>query len=209
MTAAVVGLGAIGSPMAWLLAQSGITLRLIDSDQVSLSNLPRQVLYQDGDLGRPKADVLAERLGHPTWARVARVDRDSAPSLLEGVDLVVDGTDNWNSRLEVDRWCGQHRKPWLFMSALRWEAMTALLEPDGPCLRCLFGEGQSGPACFDVGIVGPVGGWVAGMGFSLLDQWRQGGHPRTLMCLDGWADSVWAVQLPDQACRHRGAEDVG
>jgi molybdopterin/thiamine biosynthesis adenylyltransferase len=208
MIAAVVGLGAIGTPLAWLLAGDPriAALRLIDGDRVERSNLPRQVLYRDQDIGRPKAIVLAERLGHPEWAVPERLDGDNAARLLDGVDVVGDGTDNWPTRLVIDATCRRTGRPWLFLSAIRWEGQAALMAPDGPCLRCLFGAGQDGPACFEVGIVGPVAGWVASEGYDLLRRHWGGESVRELRLVDGWRDRVQVVRWAAYACPHGGDE---
>ena len=210
MEAAVVGLGALGTPAAWLLADLGWHLRLIDADVVALSNLPRQVLYGPDDVGRSKAAVLAERLGAGAVAVGARIEAAHVDALA-GVDLVVDGTDNWASRLVLDAWCRRARVPLLFLSALRWEGQAALLTPDGPCLRCLFGDGQEGPACFEVGLVGPVAGAVAAIGVSLVERWRDGSAEPFLWLVDVWDEeaAVRRVRLTHRPCAHGGVLDVG
>jgi len=204
VTVAVVGLGAIGTPAAWLLAQRGHRLALVDDDRVAPSNLPRQVLYTEADVGRAKATVLAERLGHAAVGIEGRLTTESADGVLAGVDLVVDGSDNWPTRQTLDAWCRPHGIAWLFLSALRWEGQALVMRPDGPCLRCLFGEGQDGPACFDVGIVGPVAGWVAAAG---IDAWERGAGE--LILVDGWSFSVRRVRLPSRECPHGGRRRVG
>src|SRR5262245_7845693 len=105
--ALIIGVGGLGSPAAQALAAAGIgTLGLIDPDRVELSNLHRQPLYGDADLGRPKVDAAAARLraDHPglrveTWG--ARFDHDAA-ALLDGFDVVLDGTDSIGAKFAVN-----------------------------------------------------------------------------------------------------------
>lgn len=213
MMAVVVGAGAVGSPAAAVLGQRpGLFVRILDPDTVSLSNLPRQVLYTDADLGLNKAGVLARRLGHPEWAVPAALSYDNADRWLSGADVVVDGTDNWDARKIIDAWCRRHKKPWLFLSALRWEAQASLIVPEGPCLTCLFGPGQQGPACFEVGVVGPMAGWVAGVGLTLYSAYEAGTYQPALWLLDGWSNAVRRIDLGQTTCSHAssgGSANVG
>lgn len=203
MTVVVVGAGAVGSPAAAILgSQPEISLRILDPDTVSLSNLPRQVLYTEADLGQNKAEVLARSLGHPEWAVPAALSDANGDRWLTGADLVVDGTDNWPARKTIDTWCRRHGRPWLFLSALRWEAQAALMVPDGPCLTCLFGPGQEGPACFEVGVVGPMAGWTAGVGLELWSSYQAGAYRPVLWLLDGWTNTATRIDLTPSRCPH-------
>ena len=114
---ALVGLGGIGCPAAQALAQCGIgTLGLIDPDTVSLSNLPRQMLFRAADVGRPKALVAAEVLeeaspGLSVTVALDPVRAGTAERLLSGYDLVIDGSDNFDTRVVVADWCQSEGHP--------------------------------------------------------------------------------------------------
>lgn len=144
---AIIGLGALGSSMAELLARSGVGhLRIVDRDFVELTNLHRQSLYREKDVGKPKAEVAAKRLTSLNSTvtvdpRVVHVNAHNIEDLLEGMDLLLDGTDNMQTRFIMNDACVKHRIPWIYSSALRTYGMTLTILPEqGPCLRCLWKE---------------------------------------------------------------------
>lgn len=143
----IVGLGGLGSPVALYLAKSGLAeIRLADFDTVSLSNLPRQVLYGPQDIGRPKAQALAEALGRlaPQTRFIAATEKAEAQALadwVEEADLVLDCTDQFVTRQAINRACHQGKKPLVSASALQWSGQLMVIDPaqpDSGCYACLF-----------------------------------------------------------------------
>lgn len=166
--AAVVGVGGLGAPAALALARVGATLTLIDPDVVELSNLPRQPLYGVGDVGRAKVSVAADRLRATSDCRirsvVARVDAASAPALLAGHAVVIDGTDGLESKDLLNRTAVALGIPLIHAGAIGLDGqLMTILPRRTACLRCLFPELPSEdelPTCQQAGVLGPVVGAV-------------------------------------------------
>ena len=170
---AVVGVGALGSVSANLLARAGIgNLLLIDRDFLEINNLQRQVLFDEKDLQEnlPKAVAAKRKLEQAnSTIRVSAEAMDLNPatvdSLLEDVDLVIDGTDNFETRFLINDYCLKNKIPWVYGGAVRTEGMSYVVLPgEGPCVRCLFGEAPSADAvqtCDQVGILAPVAHLIA------------------------------------------------
>ena len=161
---AIVGMGGIGSPAALYLAAAGIgTLDLIDDDTVSLSNLQRQVLYGTDEIGRGKSDVARDRLGmlNPhtdCQVHATRLDTDNTAAILSDYDLVLDGCDNFPTRLLVNRVCHDLGKPLVSAAIGRWSGQLALFEGT-PCYQCLVPDlPPDAETCERVGVVGALAG---------------------------------------------------
>lgn len=152
---AIVGLGALGSVSANELARAGVGfLRLIDRDYVELSNLQRQVLYdeQDAREGAPKAIAACEHLKRINSEIITEpvledFNAGNAASLIKDIDVVVDATDNFETRYLINEVCVEYRIPWIYGAALESYGMTMNFLPDGPCFTC-FTE-QTGAESFD------------------------------------------------------------
>jgi molybdopterin/thiamine biosynthesis adenylyltransferase len=144
---AVVGVGALGCAVCDQIVRGGVGyLRLIDPDIPEISNLQRQVLIDERDVERrtPKARAAAAKLTLANSevdveAHVDRLDEGNAASLLDGVDLVLDGTDNFAARYLINRTCRQAGTPWIFGGVLGSCGMSFPVLRDGPCLRCALG----------------------------------------------------------------------
>jgi molybdopterin-synthase adenylyltransferase len=161
----IVGLGGLGCPAAMALADEGIgTLGLVDPDRVDASNLPRQLLYTDTDVGRLKVEAAAARLAarapglrvEPLRERFETPD----PAWLGTWDAVVDGTDTIASKFRVNDACVLAGVPLAHAGAVGWRAQVLCVLPgDTPCYRCLFEEpppeGEL-PSCEAAGVLGPV-----------------------------------------------------
>jgi len=165
----LVGLGGLGCPAARYLAGAGIgTLMLADRDRVERSNLPRQTLYAEADVGRLKVDAAIAHLAQVD-ASVQFTGLHTAEATLAAVreaDVVLDCTDNFEARFALNRACVMARKPLVSGAAIRWEGQIAAfdLRRGGPCYACLYPDtGESAEACEDAGIVGPVVGVVGAM----------------------------------------------
>lgn len=163
--ALVIGVGGLGCPAATVLARAGVgTIGLVDPDVVDVSNLHRQRLYRDADVGRPKVDVAAERLreiapGICVLATRARFDvRDAAR--LAGFDVVLDGTDSIAAKFAVSDAAVAARVPLVHAGAIGFQAQLLTIVPGvTACYRCIFEEAPPEgdvPACEEAGVLGPV-----------------------------------------------------
>ena len=150
-TVLLIGCGALGSTSAAILARAGIGhLRLVDRDRVELINLHRQLLYdeQDAASGAPKAEIAARKLRAmnsevKVEGLVADVDTENIRALLRGVDLVLDGTDNLETRFVINDACIQSQTPWVYGGVVGTSGMMLPIIPgSGPCLRCLLPDTQ-------------------------------------------------------------------
>ncbi len=148
---AVLGLGALGSVIAPWLARAGVGhLTLIDRDLVEASNLQRQLLYDESDLGGAKAEVAAKRLAEANSsiqlnAVVADLTSGNARELLADFDLICDGTDNFEARFLINDVAILTGTPWIYAGAIGGEGVVWPLNPPRtPCLRCLLEEPPGG-----------------------------------------------------------------
>ncbi len=224
----LVGLGGIGSPVLQYLAGAGVgRLVLVDDGRVEASNLQRQTLFTERDIGHGKAVAARRWLANFDAALDvtiddARVGPDNAGRLVAGVDLVIDGTDNFATRLAVSDACTAARVPLLSAAIGRFQgqvgAFAGHLE-DQPCYRCFVGDAfdaEDCDSCAEDGVLGAMAGWtgslatmqavrallalagVAGMGAA---QWGR------LHLLDGLAPAMRTLTIAkDPACRGCGGE---
>ena len=143
-TIAIVGCGALGSVSAELLVRAGVKkITLIDRDLVELSNLQRQSLYTEEDVGKLKASALAghiKKINSSLEVKAFSVDLDVENVSLLDADVVVDGTDNFYTRFVVNEYCKKENIPWVFGSAVGSSGFVFTVRSNGPCLRCLFDE---------------------------------------------------------------------
>ncbi len=204
---AIVGCGALGAAAAMALARAGIGfLRLIDRDVPEPSNLPRQVLFDEADVaaGLPKAVAAAGQLARINSALIVEpVVADLAPAnaetLLAGVDLIVDGTDNLEARFLVNEVACRSGQPWVHGGAIGAEGRVLTVLPGKTaCLRCLVPEPPPRgtlPTCDTAGIIGPaavvVGAVQAAEAIKLLVGDCEATAGRMLAC-DLWT-SQWRV----------------
>lgn len=158
----IVGCGGIGSAAAEYLARAGVSLRLVDRDIVDLTNLHRQ-LFREQDVGRPKADALKERLEETnSEIRIDAFSEDLNSSnigILSNSSLVLDATDNMETRFLINDFCLKNRIPFTYAAAIKGEGLFTLMVPkETACLRC-FVSGSS-DTCETSGIAGPVAGMI-------------------------------------------------
>jgi len=168
-SALIVGAGGLGSPAALYLAAAGVgKLILLDPDIVDLSNLQRQILFTEADVGRPKAEAGADRLSalnpHIFIAGPSEAfDADNADRLVEAVDLVLDGTDDFAVRYAVNAACVRHGKPLISGAIGRWTGQVGVFGGQ-PCYRCLVPETPpDAETCVAVGVVGALAGVIGSM----------------------------------------------
>ena len=171
--ALIVGLGGLGSPAALYLAAAGIgSLTLVDHDTVEVSNLQRQIIHDQHSLGRDKVASAADRIAaiNPdthVHTVAAKLDERRLGETIAGVDVVVDGTDNFAIRYAINKACFAQRKPLVSGAAIRMEGQVAVFDPrraDSPCYQCLYADAadvvlncaENGVAAPLVGIVGSI-----------------------------------------------------
>jgi molybdopterin/thiamine biosynthesis adenylyltransferase len=221
---ALIGLGGIGSPALQYLAGAGIgTLVLVDDDAVDLNNLQRQTIYRAGEPGRSKTELaeLWVREFDPVLEvrRVSqRVTRDTAGEVIAGTDLVLDGCDNFATRLAVSDACVAARVPLLSAAVGRFQGQVGAFAghlPDQPCYRCYVGDAFDADHCDTCaadGMLGAMAGWtgtfaalqavrvlLAGAGGLGDPQWGK------LHVLDGLAPGMRTMRIAkDPACRACG-----
>ncbi len=171
---AIVGAGGIGCPAITYMAAAGVgRLTIIDHDVVELSNLQRQPLFSDGDIGARKAEVAADvaRRINPHVEAVAvptRLEEANAAALLTGATLILDGCDNFATRLAVNRAAVALQVPLLSAAIGAFEGQVALYEgwcADSPCYACLVGDDPDRPGinCAETGVMGALAGMIGTM----------------------------------------------
>ena len=210
--ALVIGVGGLGCPAALSLAERGVReLHLVDPDRVELSNLQRQILFRTPDVGRPKVEVAAQRLAaaFPQTSVVPieqRVGRDNIDQLIENVDVVLDCTDDPESRFIVNDAALAHGVPAVLGGVLRFDGLVlAVGGKTGPCFRCVFETpptADEAATCGQAGVLGPLCGVVgflqAERAWAMLE-----GHVASqtgfLTTVDGKRAHIRDIPLPEAA----------
>lgn len=167
----VIGIGALGGNIANLLARAGIgCLMLVDRDVVELNNLQRQLIFEEGDVGKPKAEVAAGKLALAnSGIKIEALAADVNPANIEGIirdaGIVLDGTDNIETRFLINDACVKLGIPWVYGGAVKAEGMSMTIIPGKtPCLRCMLPampEPGSTQNCSTVGIINSIPAAVA------------------------------------------------
>jgi len=165
----VVGAGGLGAPVLQYLAAAGVgTLGVVDDDAVERSNLQRQVIHGDADVGRPKvesaADFVADLNPDVTVdAHERRLVPDNAAGIIADYDIVVDAADNFPTRYLLNDACRLAETPLVNGAVYKFEGQATTLVPDGPCYRCLFPEAPDPgtvPDCATTGVLGALPGTI-------------------------------------------------
>ncbi|HTB19724.1 MAG TPA: ThiF family adenylyltransferase [Bryobacteraceae bacterium] len=205
---AVAGCGALGSFQAGALARAGIgLLRIIDRDYVELSNLQRQWLFDECDVEQalPKAEAAARKIaGINAGVRVEPVVADLTPSnvddLLGGVDLILDGTDNFETRYLINDFAVQHGIPWVYGAAVGSYGIAMPVIPGKTaCLRCIYPDPPAGaqPTCETAGVLGTVTALIASLQVSEAIKILCGAEPaRKITTVDVWSGEIRQVAQP-------------
>jgi molybdopterin-synthase adenylyltransferase len=216
--ATIVGCGAIGAAAANLLVRAGVgSVTIIDRDFVEPSNLQRQALFDESDASEalPKA-VAAERklLAINSNIRVKGVVADLCPQnaeeLLSGCDLLLDGTDNFETRFLINDFAVKSGRPWIYAAGVASYGVTMTVRPGlTPCLACLLESGHSSHAleetCDTVGVLGPIvnliASWQVAEALKILAGRTEALHGRLLSC-DVWTGRTQSVRMArDPQCR--------
>ncbi|MGV3578605.1 HesA/MoeB/ThiF family protein [Brevundimonas sp.] len=203
-TVLIVGAGGVGSPAALYLASAGVgTLRIIDGDTVSLSNLQRQILFDTADIDRPKVEAAAQRLDaiNP-HVRVEALNNpltaDNVAEVISGADVVLDGTDDFATRHLVNAACVAAGVPLVSGALGRWTGQVGVFTGN-PCYRCLVPESPpDAETCARVGVVGALAGVIGAMAaLEPIKLITGAGEPLTgrLMLYDGLAATSRVVKV--------------
>jgi adenylyltransferase/sulfurtransferase len=229
-TVAIVGCGALGAFQAGALARAGAgKLILIDRDYVEWSNLQRQWLYEEEDAreGLPKAVAAARRIARinsevAVEPRTADLAPDNAAELLEGADVVLDGTDNFETRYLINDWCVDAAVPWIYGGAVGSYGLSMPVIPgQTACFECVYPEPPTGaqPTCETAGVLNSitaiVAAWQTAAALKILS-----GHgadvASRITVFDAWAGTTRQIGMPERdphcpacaqrSCRHLNGE---
>jgi len=218
---AIVGCGALGSFQAGALARAGVGfLRVIDRDYVELSNLQRQWLFTEADAreGLPKAVAAAREIGRMnSGIDVDGVVADLTPAniddLLEDAALILDGTDNFETRYLINDYAVSRGKPWIYGAAVGSYGITMAVAPGRTaCLKCIYPEPPKGvqPTCETAGVLGPVTAVIASLQVSAAMRMLCGLEAvRKITTVDVWSGEIRLVAQPgpDAECMACGRRD--
>jgi len=213
---AVMGSGGLGTHIADNLVRAGVgRLKLIDRDFVELSNLQRQMLFDEDDAAArlPKAEAAARRLRRinsqvEIEPLVLELAPDNVGTIVSDVDVVLDGCDNFEARYLINEACVQHGVPWVYGGAVASYGMTMTIVPRRtPCLRCVFPEKpatERSPTCATAGVLDSIVAIIASLecceALKLLT--GKGRLNEGLLHIDVWENSfeVFSLQQPDEHC---------
>jgi adenylyltransferase/sulfurtransferase len=166
-TMLLIGMGGLGSPSAMYLAATGVGhLIIADFDQVELSNLQRQIVHHTDDIGKDKVDSAKEKMvainPNIKITTIKDLNENNLNSWINKADVVLDGTDNFDTRFKVNKACVEEKKPLVSAAVIRFEGQLSVFkgyEKHQPCYQCLYSvEGNSDENCVENGILAPVAG---------------------------------------------------
>jgi len=163
-TVAVVGIGALGSHSVDLLARTGVNLVLIDFDEVDLSNLQRQSLFDESDVGRNKVEVAEERLKKVnSEIKIKVVNEKLSEENLDNLysDLILDCTDNLETRFLINKFCVENKIPWVHVAAIKYSGVVFNFIPEKACFNCIYKNVGEIERCEDVGILNSVASLIS------------------------------------------------
>ncbi len=214
--AVIVGCGALGTAQAALLARAGVgKLRLIDRDYVEESNLQRQVLYTEADAAAalPKAEAARRHLaaansGIEIEAVISDLNPREAEDLLEGADVILDGTDNFETRYLINDYAVREDIPWIYGAAVgSYGIAMPVLPGETACFRCVYPEPPTGaqPTCETAGVLGPITsliGAVQAMEALKILAGKREMVRRKILRADLWNGPIREIDMPlrDKEC---------
>lgn len=208
----IIGCGALGTVLANNLCRAGVgRLVIVDRDFIELNNLQRQILFDEEDIARhiPKAVAAAEKLQRinsevQVEALVEDINADGIESLVQDTDLVLDATDNFETRYLLNDVCVKYQRPWIYSGVISSYGVTMnILPEDTACLRCIFPEMPlpgTTPTCDTAGVLNGIVGAITGIASTealkiLLKSTRVS---RELVTLDLWENAFDRIELPRQ-----------
>ena len=206
----IIGAGGLGSPAAMYLAAAGVgTIGIADADEVDLSNLQRQILHGNADVGKPKVDSAKETMAalNPDVQVIAHhlfVNAENIMDLIEPYDFILDGTDNFAAKFLINDACVLAGKPFCHAGIIRFHGQLMTYVPGkGPCYRCVFRQPppkNAVPTCREAGVIGAMAGvigcmqaleavkYIVGVGDLLTGR---------LLTFDALDMEAHVIQLPD------------
>jgi len=206
----VIGCGALGTVLVNTLARAGVGfLRIVDRDFIELNNLQRQVLFDEDDIKEnlPKA-VAAERKARKinsqikVEAIVSDVNFTNVENFIKDVDLVIDGTDNFETRFLLNDACVKHNKPWIYGAVIGSHGLTMTIIPnETPCLRCVFESApppELTPTCDTAGVIAPASMVIASLEATEALKFLSGNKKdlnKTLFSIDVWTHETKNFKL--------------
>lgn len=201
----IVGVGATGCVTAAHLARAGIgNIRIIDGDTVEGANLQRQILYDERDIGGMKAKIAEEKLAYVNSSiaiegMVENVDGTNIDALCNDADLILDCTDNMETRFVINDFAVKKEKPWIYCGAVGTYGMVMFISPHHTaCLRCLFPQiPHEGNTCDTMGILNSIPSMMAAMQSTMaLKYLLHGVFEDCLTIYDGWSNSFDKIHVP-------------
>ncbi len=205
-SALVIGVGGLGCPAVLALARAGVgRLVLVDDDEVDLSNLHRQILFREGDIGRHKLDAAADALRREGYAGELVLEHtrflpENALELAGRAKILIEGADNFATKFLACDAAHLAGRPIVHGAAVRWNATAWCVSRDGgPCYRCLFEDvptGAAAPNCAEAGVMAPVAGLAGALIADLALSFLSGtttGHP--LWAYEGKRDALRQVEV--------------
>lgn len=203
--AVIIGCGALGTNIANYLARAGVgTIRVVDRDLVELNNLQRQNLFDEEDVGTPKAAAASRKLKKINSEiqiehLIKDINNTNIERIIEGFHLVLDAADNVPTRMVVNDACVKHGIPWIYTGVIQTKGMVMNILPGGPCLRCILPEAPPAgtlPTCETVGILNTVPAIMAAVeSTEALKILMKKDVEIKLIVYDVWAHSFDAVKV--------------
>jgi molybdopterin/thiamine biosynthesis adenylyltransferase len=211
-TVTIIGCGALGTVLANNLCRAGIgRLVIADRDYIELNNLQRQILFDEDDVQRrvPKAIAAAERLHRvnsevQVEALVEDINADGIEALVRETDLVLDATDNFETRYLINDVCIKEQRPWIYSGVIASYGVTMNVIPgDTPCLRCVFPEMPlpgTTPTCDTAGVLNGIVGTITGIASTeaLKILLKSEKISRDMVWMDLWENTYDRIELPRQ-----------
>lgn len=213
----LIGAGGIGCPAIQYLAAAGVgTISVVDDDILSLSNLQRQILYTDSDIGTAKVDAAGAAVARLNpdvtfHGLKQRIDRSTSADILKGVDVVIDGCDNFATRLIVNDLCLAAKVPLVSAAIGQFHGQIGTFtgwQDNAPCYRCFVGDAHDPDDCDDCATQGVLGAMCGLMGsFAAMEAIRAltgfgEAQKGKLHLFDGMAPAMRSIRLPkDLSCK--------
>jgi len=169
-----IGAGRLGSPALLYLAAAGVgTLGVVDDDEVSLSNLQRQIMHETAEIGKAKTSSAIRAIARvnphiDVMPHQIRLDKSNVGQVIAGYDAVLDGTDNFATRYLVNAACVRAKIPLISAAMSQWEGQLSVYDPanGGPCYQCVFPQAPAeglAPNCAQAGVMGALAGVMGSM----------------------------------------------
>ncbi|MDO4574612.1 MAG: HesA/MoeB/ThiF family protein [Planctomycetia bacterium] len=210
----ICGCGGLGCVLAQWLVRAGVgKIRIVDSDTVAQTNLHRQILYTENGVGKPKLEMalaaLAAMNSEVSIETVSgRLTADNADALAEGMDLLLDATDNYAARSLLNETSLRRNLPWIYAGVAEAQGQVLTIFPhETPCLKCLIPDLSTGLPIFESGVLGPavgvIGSFEAMEAIKILSGHRDAVSP-FLTTFDLWNhrfSSISLAELPSCGCR--------